>query len=100
MSFSVAFSRRFLKTAKKYRLGGKRKILEVAEEATHLLSVHDSRSLFVLSKQWKDHALKGNKQGIRELHLSQDELLLYAIDNKTSTVELIDIISHEELRSQ
>jgi len=39
-----------------------------------------------------------NKRGIRELHLGFDDLLLYCIDEGTRTIELLDIVSHEELR--
>ena len=98
MIFTIVPSKRFLKAAKRYKRGGKKQILEAAEEAIHLLSVRDSRSLFVLSERWQDHALKGDKRGIRELHLSFDDLLLYSLDDDTQTVELLDIVSHEELQ--
>jgi mRNA interferase YafQ len=100
VSFVIVPSKRFLKVAKKCRQGGQRHILEAAEEAIHLLTVHDDRSLFVLSTRWRDHALKGNKYGLRELHLSLDDLLLYRIDHDTSAIELLDIVSHEELRKK
>lgn len=70
------------------------------EEAVHLLSVHDARSLFELATRWHDHALRGNKHGIRELHLNLDDLLLYRVDQKSHTIELLDIVNHEELRKQ
>lgn len=98
MSFTIVPSKRFLKAAKKYKFSGRLSILDAAEEAIHLLSIHDARSLFVLGERWRDHALKGDKKGIRELHLSIDDLLLYRSDEATSTIELLDIVSHEELR--
>ena len=64
-------------------------ILEAAEEAVHLLTVHDARALFVLHERWKDHPLKGDKRGIRELHLAMDDLLVYSVDEVTSTIELL-----------
>ena len=99
MSFTIVPSKRFLKAAKKYARGRK-DILVSAEEAIDLLSVHDGRSIYLLNERWKDHALKGDKKGIRELHLSMDDLLLYRIDHEESVVELLDIVNHEELRKK
>jgi len=96
--FTIVASKRFLKAAKRYKQGGKRRILELAEEAINLLSAHDPKSFLILGTRFRDHALKGNKRGIRELHLGFDDLLLYCIDEGTRTVELLDIVSHEELR--
>jgi addiction module RelE/StbE family toxin len=98
VTHSIVASKRFLKTIKKFEKSGRRHILEATEEAVHLLSTHDERSLFVLGTRWNDHALKGDKYGIRELHLSLDDLLLYGIDEDTRTIELLDIVNHEELR--
>jgi len=75
-------------------------VLEAAEEAIRLLTVHDDRSLFILSTRWKDHALKGDKRSIRELHLGFDDLLLYRINHEAFVIELLDIVSHEELEKQ
>ena len=97
MSHTIVPSKRLLKAIKRYRKGGRRQILSAAEEAIRLLSVHDDRSLFILGTRWRDHALKGEKSGIRELHLSFDDLLLYRIDTAGSAIELLDIVSHEEL---
>lgn len=75
-------------------------MLEAAAEVIDLLALHDDRSLFMLCTRWRDHTLKGNRQGIRELHLSQDALLLYSIDEELRIIKLLDIVSHEELRKQ
>lgn len=75
-------------------------MLETAKEVIDLLAVRDNRALFVLSTRWRDHALKGNKHGIRELHLSQDDLLLYAIDEELQIIKLLDIVNHEDLRKK
>lgn len=45
MRFEIVASKRFLKTAKKYAKGGRRQVLELAEEAIHLLALHDRASL-------------------------------------------------------
>lgn len=100
MSYTIFPSKRFQKAAKKYLKGGRNFILDAAREVIDLLVLHDDRSLFMLGTRWRDHALKGNKNGIRELHLSQDELLLYSIDEELKLIKLLDIVSHEELRKQ
>ena len=96
--YAIASSKRFLKAAKRHARSGGKHVVLAAEEVIHLLSVHDDRSLFMLGHRWRDHALKGDKSGIRELHVGFDELLLYRIHHATRTVELLDIINHEELR--
>lgn len=100
MTYIILPSKRFQKAAKKYQKGGRKPVLNAAAEVIDLLAFHDDRSLFMLGTRWRDHALKGNKQGIRELHLSQDELLLYSIDEELRIIKLLDIVSHEELRKQ
>ncbi len=100
MSFTVIFSRRFLKTANTFERGGRGHIVRAAEEAAHLLSLRDPESLTMLRVHWRDHALKGNRYGTRELHLSMDDLLLYRVDLQAESIELLDIVSHEELRKQ
>ena len=91
-------SKRFQKAVENYRKGGRKRLLLAAEEAIELLALHDNRSLFMLGTRWKDHALVGNKFGIRELHLSQDDLLLYSVDEDARIIKLLDIVSHEELK--
>jgi len=100
VTYVVVPSKRFLKIVKKFERGGRKDLLEATEEAVHLLSIHDQRSLFVLGTRWHDHALTGNRKGIRELHLSLDDLLLYCVDGDTQKVELLDIVNHETLRRQ
>ncbi|MCF6807283.1 type II toxin-antitoxin system YafQ family toxin [Thiotrichales bacterium 19S9-12] len=49
-----------------------------------------------IPERYKDHELKGNLKGIRELHLKPDDLLLYIkVDGESIT--LIDIGSHANL---
>jgi mRNA interferase YafQ len=98
MRFTIVPSKRFSKAARKYQKGGRHLILEAAEKAIHLLSLHDRESLVALATRWRDHAITGDKRGIRELHLSLDDLLLYCLDHQTKTIELLDIVNHEELR--
>ncbi|MDO8648548.1 MAG: type II toxin-antitoxin system mRNA interferase toxin, RelE/StbE family [Candidatus Peregrinibacteria bacterium] len=100
MKYVVVPSKRFLKRVQKHRKSGRKHILRAVAEVIELLSVHDDRSLYVLGTRWKDHALQGDKHGIRELHLSQDDLLLYEFDEQLKIVKLLDIVSHEELRKR
>ena len=69
-------------------------MIEAAAEVIDLLAIHDTRSLYMLRSRWRDHELKGNKKGIRELHLGQDVLLLYEIDAEQRIIKLLDIVSH------
>ncbi len=100
MTYVILPSKRFQKSTNKFAKAGMKRVLEAASEAIDLLATHDDRSNYVLSTRWKDHELKGNKKGIRELHLGQDELLLYSIDQDLKIVKLLDIVSHEELKKQ
>ena len=100
MRYTVVPSKRFQKTARTYQKGGRTRLLRAAAEALDLLAIHDQRSLFVLGTRWRDHELTGDKDGIRELHLSQDDLLLYSVDDALRIIKLLDIVSHEELRKK
>jgi mRNA interferase YafQ len=100
VSYQIVPSKRFLKALKKCQKGGRRHVLASAEEAIHLLCVRDRESLAALVARWRDHPLTGDKQGIRELHLGHDDLLLYAVDDELELLKLLDIVNHEELRKQ
>lgn len=100
MNYALVPSKQFRKALKRYQKSGRKQILVAAAEVMDLLVTRDERSLYILGTRWQDHALHGNQQGIRELHLSQDDLLLYALDEELSIIKLLDIVSHEELRKQ
>ena len=100
MSFIVLPSKKLRKLLKKCQRSGREDLIESVREVADLLAIHDSRALFVLYERWRDHALKGNRTGIRELHLTQDNLLLYVVDEESRTVALLDIVTHEELRKK
>lgn len=100
MTYRVVPSKRFQKTVQKYNTGGQKRVLQAAAEVIDLLVVRDNRALFVLGTRWRDHALKGNKHGIRELHLNQDDLLLYTVDEELRIIKLLDIVSHEDLHKR
>lgn len=98
MKYTIVPSKRFAKTLKKLQKGGKRKLLKLLSEVLELLIDPNQESAFILGMRWRDHPLKGDQHGIRELHLSQDDLLLYEIDEEQSVIKLLDIVSHEQLR--
>jgi mRNA interferase YafQ len=51
----------------------------------------------MLITHYRDHALTGNLQGYRELHIDSDWLLVYRIENNTLTLILVATGSHDEL---
>lgn len=81
-------------------MGGKKQLIKLLVEVIDLLAEHDEQSAYTLGTRWRDHALKGDKKGIRELHLSKDDLLLYELDDEQKIVKLLDITNHEELRKK
>ncbi|TGD22970.1 type II toxin-antitoxin system YafQ family toxin [Companilactobacillus suantsaicola] len=50
-----------------------------------------------LMRLYKDHALKGEWIGFRELHISNDWLLIYRVDGKKVTLVLTRTGKHDEL---
>jgi mRNA interferase YafQ len=95
---TILWSGRIAKAVAKYKHAGNTKVLTALYDAIHLLEIYDERSRTILRKRYRDHALKGSKKGVRELHLAQDDLLLYLIFKNDNTVILDKIVSHEELR--
>lgn len=93
-------SRHFRKILLKIRRSGKTHLVTTLTEVIDLLAAHDQRALFVLSKRWRDHVLQGSMEGIRELHLDQDDLLLYSVNEQHGLIKLLDIVSHEQLRKK
>lgn len=96
--YRVSLSKKFAKAIHKRRKGGRMDIVRAAEEVAILLAVSNAPAGFVLREQWRDHALKGQMAGLRELHLSQDELLVYERDENLREITLVDILSHEQLK--
>ncbi len=47
--------------------------------------------------KYKDHELKGNYKGLRELHITPDWLLIYEIDKETVILYLTRIGTHSDL---
>jgi mRNA interferase YafQ len=79
----------FKKCLKKYR--HKRSILNELKKVVALL-VHDKP----IPLKYRDHELKGQYKGVRELHLKSDELLLY-IKKQHQKIILVALGSHAEI---
>ena len=47
--------------------------------------------------KYKDHELKGNYKGLRELHITPDWLLIYEIDKETVILYLTRTGTHSDL---
>lgn len=50
-----------------------------------------------LVHKYRDHALRGNKKGLRELHIENDWLLVYRIDNGCLELWLLATGSHDQV---
>ena len=50
-----------------------------------------------LPKKYKDHQLSGNYSKFRECHIKPDWLLIYHIDDNTSTITLTRTGTHSDL---
>lgn len=51
----------------------------------------------ILRTQYKDHLLKGQWHGYRELHIENDWLLIYKVDNDNLILTLFRTSSHDDL---
>ncbi|WP_395946348.1 type II toxin-antitoxin system YafQ family toxin [Caedibacter taeniospiralis] len=81
--------KRFIKSLKKYRANK-----AVLQELRILIALLISEK--PIPRKYKDHELKGNLKGIRELHLKPDDLLLY-IKVDGNSITFIDIGSHASI---
>ncbi|TNF65401.1 MAG: type II toxin-antitoxin system YafQ family toxin [Gammaproteobacteria bacterium] len=85
----VIRKKQFIKSLKKYR--SNKPVLIELEKVVRLL-VNE----LPIPKKYKDHELKGNFKGIRELHLKPDDLLLY-VKIEGESIILIDIGNYSNL---
>lgn len=83
----ISYSNRFKKNFKKYK---NNKVIR--KELAIVIDLLVARK--PLPSKYKDHELKGNKKGIRELHLAFDDLLLYIIIDDDNLLKLYDIGTH------
>lgn len=85
---TASFKRDFKRIKKKHY-----KINEL-KKAVETLVAQDKE---LLSTKYKDHPLKGQWKGYRELHIQGDWLLIYKIDHKKIILTLTRTGSHDEL---
>jgi mRNA interferase YafQ len=97
---TITWSKKMAKAVAVYRRAGNRNVLRALDDVTHLLAAFDRESLSILQERYRDHALKGHRTGFRELHLAQDDLMLYFVFQENRTIILENIVSHEELRKK
>jgi mRNA interferase YafQ len=76
------------------RMGKKHYNMKKLEKVVKLLVTNNQDELI---RKYKDHALKGNWKGYRELHLDKDWLLIYKIDDKNLILTMTRTGSHDEL---
>ena len=84
---NVVRGNKFNKSIKKYK-NKKKELQEFYKVLDFLINEKE------IPKKYKDHELKGNMKGIRELHLGFDDLLLYFIRNEENELILVDIGTH------
>jgi mRNA interferase YafQ len=85
----IVKSNPFKKSLKKYQHNNP--VLEELQKVIELLA--NKKPLPI---KYRDHELKGNYKGIRELHLKPDDLLLY-FKVEEEKIILVAIGSHSEL---
>lgn len=88
IKFTPTFKRDFKRYKKKHFK------MEKLNDVIHLLVKRETE---ILRTQYKDHALKGKWQGYRELHIEDDWLLIYKIDNNNLILTLFRTGSHDDL---
>ena len=98
MTYQLHYSKHIKKKAKQWQRDGNNRLLNALKEAIDLLAVGNPAAQFVLREQWKDHQLKGKLSSHRELHLDFDQVLVYQIYEQDKYIDLIAVISHDELK--
>lgn len=84
-------TKNFLKSWKKLNNSGRFDMVAAAQAMCLVIMKQP------LPAEYSDHALTGNYEGFRELHIGGDFLLIYRIDKNSDTVFFTDIGTHAEL---
>lgn len=63
------------------------------KQVVELIVIQDKKQL----EKYKDHVLKGDWQGFRELHSEKNWLLIYFIDKEQLVLTLMRTGTHDEL---
>ncbi len=91
LPFRSDYTRSFIKAWERYNKAGRRDMHETAAVMTMVLSGNP------LPAHYNDHALTGNMQGFRELHVGGDYLLIYKVEYGKHLVVFTDLGTHAEL---
>ncbi|EKM5742855.1 type II toxin-antitoxin system YafQ family toxin [Enterobacter kobei] len=89
--FSTDHTKTFAKAWERYNRAG-RHDMNAVREVMWLVACRDP-----LPPHYLDHALTGDMQGYRELHIGGDFLLIYAIDTANKIVIFSNLGTHAEL---
>ena len=79
--YDVEFTSRFKKDARRAERQGRD--MALLRRVVAMLSLGEP-----LPSKFRDHPLKGNRQGLRECHIETDWLLIYKIENACSSFSL------------
>lgn len=85
------YTKSFVKAWERYNKAGRRDMNETAAIMALVLSGNP------LPAQYNDHALTGDMQGYRELHIGGDYLLIYKVDENKHLIIFTDLGTHAEL---
>lgn len=76
------------------KLKGKHYDLSKLKKAVECIAARDGETL---RRVYRDHGLKGDLAGFRELHIEADWLLVYAVDDDRMVLLLLRTGKHEEV---
>ncbi|MFK3660780.1 MULTISPECIES: type II toxin-antitoxin system YafQ family toxin [Enterobacterales] len=85
------YTKTFIKAWERYNKAGRRDMKETASIMSRVLSGQP------LPAEYSDHALSGEMQGYRELHIGGDYLLVYKVDEARHLIIFTDLGTHAEL---
>ncbi|EDX1477299.1 type II toxin-antitoxin system YafQ family toxin [Salmonella enterica subsp. enterica serovar Bonariensis] len=91
LPFATDHTKTFEKAWDRYNRAG-RHDMNAVREVMWLVACRDP-----LPAAYSDHALTGDMQGYRELHISGDFLLVYAVDASKKIVIFSNLGTHAEL---
>ena len=90
MKYEVVKLKRFRKNLKKMLRRGKD--INKLETVVSILARGEQ-----LSAKYKDHALSGDLEGLRDCHIENDWILLYYIEDNVLVLTLTDTGTHSDL---
>lgn len=90
MQYHVIYPKKYKKSFKRFKHN--KKLLSEITEIMRILTHNEP-----VPTSYRDHSLKGNFSGYRELHIRPDVLLVYQKHEDILTLVLVSIGSHSEL---